>query len=200
MRKLKTAVFMFISTCGIVRGGPLILSFVPFTQSTSPGSLVSTDVVISGVTRPPSVGAFDVEVGFNPAVLSSPQVSFTNFLGDPDLLEVLTSTSLMPGELEFAAVSLLSPPQLDTLQLGSFRLATISFAATGLGTSPLGFSQVIIDDAFGISLPVTALAGSISDVPEASTAYLFVIAFLGVLACQRIVSSSESSPRISAPR
>ncbi len=129
----------------------LSVDFVPGSQTVPVGRPVSVDTVLSGLAAagPPSVGAFDLDVSFDPSILSPTGVTFGAFLGDPSLFEALTASSFLPGVVDLAEVSLLAPTDLDTLQPVSFALATLSFDTLAFGNSSLNFSQVIVSDAFG---------------------------------------------------
>lgn len=160
------------------------LEFVPMSQTVASGQPVNVDVVISGLGPlfgPPSVGAFDLDVSFNPAILSPTQVAFGEFLGNPNTGEALTVSQFTPGVIDFAAVSLLSPEGLDALQPDRFSLAILSFNSLALGTSPLSFSQVIVADAFGKTLDTDSRAGSVNVAPEPSSLLLVASGLLGAL-------------------
>jgi len=130
-------------------------SIVPFSLTVTAGQTASADVVIAGkpAGRPPSVGAFDFTVTFNPAILSPTGITFGPFLGNPSIFEALTAFSFSTGSAEFAEVSLLTPAQLDALQPSSFKLATVSFNALSSGNTALLISQATVDDAFGNKIP-----------------------------------------------
>jgi hypothetical protein len=155
--------------------GAVLLSFVPSSATVTTGGTVNVDVRLSGLGNhsPPSVGSFDLFVGFNPTILSPTAVTFGPFLGDPLFFESLTSFDpSTTGIVEFAEVSLLLPSQLDALQPSSFSLATLSFSAIGNGTSPfilVGTQRV--DDAFGDRLAI----------PESATALLFGLGLVALL-------------------
>jgi hypothetical protein len=150
------------------------LTFVPSAQTVVGAGPVTVDLFISGLGlgSPPSVGAFDLDVSFDPTILSPTNVVFSSFLGDPGSGEALTTFSFVSGAVDLAALSLLLPGALDLLQPSSFRLATLSFSTLAIGTSPLTFSQILVADAFGAPLAVTATAGSVSKVPEPSSLVL----------------------------
>ena len=63
----------------------ILLSLVPSSATVTTGNTVNVNVSISGLSNPPSVGAFDLDVGFNPAILSPTTVTFGSFLGEPVL-------------------------------------------------------------------------------------------------------------------
>ena len=136
------------------------LALDPATFLVAPGDAVDVDVVISGLVAggPPSVGAFDLDVAFDPALLQPIAVTFGPFLGDPDPLagETLTDFQLLAGIVDLAEVSLLATPDLDLLQLpASFTLATLSFTAVASGAATLTFAEIRVDDPAGdkISIP-----------------------------------------------
>lgn len=157
------------------------LSFVP---EPSIPEVLAVDIVISGLKAggPPSLGAFDLDVSFDPAVLSPTDVTFGPFLGDPGLFEALTDFNFFPGVVDLAEVSLLSPADLDALQPASFSLAALTFDRIGVGDDRLAFSQVTLDDAFG------------NKIPEPSSLALFSIGAIGLLGYgwRRVVCAKQA--------
>src|SRR5262249_5660910 len=145
------------------------LDFGPAAQTVTLGTTVDVAVVIAGpgAGGPPSLGAFDLDVSFDPSVLSPVGVPFGPCRGDPGLLEAEAGSTLLPGVVDFFAVSLLAAADLDALQPASFTLATLSFGATGLGSSALTFAEVIMGDAFAAPLSVVPGSGSVTVVPRA---------------------------------
>gem|GEM_PF-885356 len=157
------------------------LDFVPSSQEVQVGQPVSVDIFISGLGEgiPPSVGAFDLDVSFDPAILSPTGVAFGPFLGIP-FVDALVDANFPPGVIDLAEVSLLPSADLDLLQPAAFPLATLFFDTLALGTSPLIFSQVIVDDAFGGKLDVITGSGSVGVVPEPGTLLLMGIGLVMV--------------------
>ncbi len=162
----------------------ILLSLVPSSATVTTGNTVDVDVIISGLGNPPSVGTFDLDVGFNTAILAPTTVMFGAFLGDPTLFEALTAFDFgTPGKVEFAEVSLLSPSELDVLQRSSFLLAILSFSAISNGTSPLFFAgNQIVDDAFGNKLPIS--------IPEPATGFLLGSCLISLWIIRRPLTSN----------
>lgn len=135
------------------------IAIVPSSASFSPGDTIQVDVVVSGLGNfsAPSIGAFDISIGFNEALIDSTGVDFcVNSLcplGDPGLLQALTDVQLSFGQVNLAEVSLLPPPTLDGLQPSSFVLARLGFFANAAGASDFTLLSARIDDAFGNKLP-----------------------------------------------
>jgi hypothetical protein len=161
----------------------VVIGFVPADSIVPLGGAVEIGVMISdlGDGVPPSLGAFDLGVSFDPAILSPTGVTFGAFLGDPALLEAITGESFFPGLLEPFEISLLLEPDLEALQPGAFILATLSFDAVGAGTSPLVFSRSILGDGLGDPLSADSLAGSVRVIqaaPAPPTAWLLLAGLL----------------------
>jgi hypothetical protein len=175
MKKLLFLILISIAFSRIPAAGAVSLILSPASQTVIGGQPASVDVGISGIGHPPSVGAFDLSVSFDPALLLPTDVSFGALLGDPGASppEALTDFMFTPGVVEFAEVSLLSPAELDALQTSAFSLGTVSFTALGSGTVSVSFSAGVVDDAFGNKLAL---------IPEPSTLLLLVTGVLSVLA------------------
>lgn len=154
-----------------VSASPLTLDFVP--QPSIPEQLV-VDIVLSGLPPggPPSLGGFELVVGFDPATLLPLTVDFGPFLGDPASLEALIDFDVLPGALNLAEASLLSPAGLDLLQPASFLLATLTFERLGGRAPPLVVINSVFSDTFGDVIK--------PEMPEPGAALLFVAAGLGL--------------------
>jgi hypothetical protein len=171
------------------------LSISPISQDVPVGSLVSAQIVISelGSGAGPSLGAFDIDIGFNPSVLSFATVTFGDqTLGNQlDLFGLGSITSGTPsaGSVNLFQLSLDSAADLDALQAPSFALGTIQFSANGLGTSTLTIHPNSLSDSTGNVLTATVLDGAISvhAVPEPANVTLLVagLAMMVVVSIRR---------------
>lgn len=134
------------------------LSLIPSPSTLAPGSTVSVDVVIAGLgdSTAPSVGAFDLDVLYDPAVFSLVQVSFADGLGDP-LAEVLTGSSNGGTSVNAFAVSLLTSAQLVASQPDTFTLMTLEFDASAPGAGSFDVSVNDVGDEDGAPLPITSI-------------------------------------------
>jgi len=101
------------------------------------------DLVVSGLGHfvPLSVGDFDIDILYDPSLMEFVAYDLGSYLGDLDAvpLEALDFSwgDLGTGAIDLAEVSLLSSPELDSLQPSEFTLAVVTFHCLGPGTSPI---------------------------------------------------------------
>lgn len=178
------------------------LSLDPVSTTVSVGADFEVAVVISGLGNgvAPSLGAYDLTIGFDPSVLAFGTVSF----GDPTWGDVLgpvlgsiTGSALdaSGGTVNLFGVSLDSPAEVDALQPDQFILATLRFTGAADGISPLDLNVHDLGDAGGAPLPDLAPWGasvtvaSTHPVPdggdEAIAGVLALALLTGLLGCWR---------------
>ena len=155
-----------------------ILTLNPVFQTVN-GGLFTVHVDLALTSGGP-VGSFDVTVGYDSSLISFAGLSFGPALGDLITPQALTDFTSMPSSIEFTEVSLLDPTTLSGLQPSVFTLGTISFNSRASGTSPLTFSNVLIDGTSGSKLPVGTQNGSVTIVPEPATV---LFAAVGLFIC-----------------
>lgn len=169
----------------------IILSFNPTVQNVPVGSSVDVALVISGLTdgAAPSLSTFDLDVSFNPAILGFDNATFGDpVLGDQlDLSGMGSLTSATPGvdTVNLFELSFDSPSDLNTLQAGSFTLATLTFNALSIGTSNLEISVNALGDSLGDPLTATIQSGSIKSIPEPPSLLLVSMGILGMIGVMR---------------
>jgi hypothetical protein len=177
-----------LSTVGINFAG--IISFTPSSQTVAPGMPFSVGIQVTN-PGPMGVGDFDLAITFNSAILSASVINFGTFLGGP--VNSIQGSSIGPGSLELSEVSFLSSSDLIALQPSSFTLATITFSGLGLGSSPLNFSAITIDDANGSGLDLSSLPGSVlvQSAPEPSYFGIGAVLLFGILTIGTLRSTSK---------
>ncbi len=126
---------------------------LPPSQITTAGTDFSVDVVIDDVTN---LGAYQVTVLFDPAVVSFVGATYGPFLGSTGRVPNCFSPSLSTGGVKLACVTTpppgQGPPGPDGPN-GSGVLVTATFAALAAGTSALELSNVIVTDITGTAIP-----------------------------------------------
>lgn len=177
--------FLLLGALAILNSATLsadvLLRFVPQAEVIAPGTTTPVELEVSGlgVDSSPSLGAFDLNVAFNPAVVSFTGLTF----GDPLLGDQLSLSGVptisdysfsAAGLLELFSISLDSATVLDTKQAGQFILATLRFQAIAPGSTALTLSVNSVSDSQGSPLSVALQTGSIAvtSVPEPSLIWL----------------------------
>lgn len=167
-----------------------LIELVPSASTVNLGDPVDLSLRISGLGDgfAPSVGGFDIDVTFDPALLGLTAVVF----GDPvlgDQLDLFGFGSVI-SELPFAGgvnlfeLSFDLPNDLDTLQAPAFTLATLTFdtIAPGLGTVVPSFVSLSdgLGDALDTEVRPTTLAIVERQIPEPTTMGLLLLGLAGV--------------------
>ncbi|WP_124974585.1 cohesin domain-containing protein [Aphanothece sacrum] len=167
------------------------LQLIPSSTNITVGQNVTVAVVISdlGNKVPPSLSFYDLDINFNPSILSFNNAIFGNQL---NLNNLGTSPITIPGNgvVSIWEASGDSDTDLDTLQLGSFTLATLSFKGIGVGNSALNISITEILDSQLAPLTINSVTDSsvrvnsaVTKIPEPS----LNLGFLGLMFLSRIV-------------
>ena len=171
----------------------IIISF-DVTPQGAPDASVDVALQISGLVdlAAPSLGTFDLDISFDPAVLHPPTVVFGDpVLGDQLDLFALGAISLAtpaPGAVNLFELSLDTVADLNALQAGAFTLATLTFAPRSTGTSFVNASINALGDALGDPLDATVVPATVTvdvtQVPEPH-ALVLLAAGLGAFAFRR---------------
>src|SRR5262249_27652382 len=102
------------------------LDLSPPAQTVALGSQASVDVTLSGSGS--LLGGFDLDVSYDPTLLSLSNVVFSGALGDPGLAEAqLESSSVAPGSVNLFGLSFLTEAELGALQGSAVPIATLVF-------------------------------------------------------------------------
>ena len=174
-------VISIVLVIGLLAGqawGNIELSLEPSSQTVGLGSLVDVGIRASGGGgSAPSLIQFDLNVWFDPAILDFTSATFGDpflgdqlDLGDPD--DNPMSIDVSVGGLVRVSEFSWDSAALNSSQAGTFILASLSFEAVGLGTSPLEMVTntmygVLYDSQFGDSLVELSASdtGSVTVIP-----------------------------------
>ena len=192
-----------ILLAGISCNAAVTISVIPNTNLAAIGDIITADVAISGLPgdgNGPSLGAYDLDFTFNPAVLGDLTIAF----GDPNIGDQLALTTpaftcigVFCGAasnfpVEIAEVSLDPDTTLNALQPPSFTLATFTFHALAAGGSRLLVSNLTLGDQDGNLLSFDSILNSGVQVvsvatpePNTSSALALGLAGIACLAARR---------------
>ena len=132
------------------------LTLLPTSQNLNVGDTGSVAVQVTGLTANQAVGAFDLTVLSDPAIVSATSVIYLGALGNANL--ELTGSSLTAGLTNVAETSFETTATLLGLQAGQpLSLFQITYSALSPGTSQLlfGLSPRILADGTGGFIPIT---------------------------------------------
>jgi hypothetical protein len=174
----------------------VVLSLNPSPQQINVGGAAIVDIIISGLgdQTAPSLGAFDIDLSYDPAVVAPLSAIFGSHLDLGGIGSIQFAELTTPGLIHLDEVSIETPEDLNSLQLGTFTLATLTFNGLAEGDSPLVFQSLALSDENGGTISdfsaETALirvsAGSPNVLPEpGSTAVTLLISFFGVCTLRR---------------
>lgn len=169
---MKTRLVSALAACLLALGAgaahAITVEVLPPTQAAGVGDVVEVHLAISGLGDliAPSLGVFDVDVGFDPTILSFTGATFGDpLLGDQlDLLGLGSVSTLTPGAgvVDLFELSLDPADVLDTEQAGAFTLASLAFIAVGAGSTDLTVSVEALGDALGGPLATELSGGSVT--------------------------------------
>jgi PEP-CTERM motif len=192
-----SAVLLFAMLLAARSASATIISFDPLDQNVTAGTSTSVAVTIAGLgnSMAPSLGTFDLDVGFDPGILRFTSASY----GDPTLGDQLDLSGLgsiiittpYTSSVNLLELSLDVPADIDSLQSDSFILAILNFDPIGTGVSSLGLTLNALGDADGYAVDasvrdarVTVESPTVS-VPEPSTASLLIVGLAGLLTLRK---------------
>lgn len=173
-----------------ISSATLMVWLEPGFQMGSTGDDVTLTLMVGGLGDgvAPSLGAFDLDVIYDPSVLSFTSYTMMGSLGDVVLFEALDeSLGDLGGAIALAEISLLTDAELDLLQGSSFALAELTFHIDALAapdSTHLSLEDIAFSDGSGIDFTDVDLRGATigTVVPEPSSLLLLG---LGLLALTR---------------
>jgi Cohesin domain len=190
------AVLAFCSLIFASHANSISLEFSPETQSVKSGAIVTTGLRVAGLgnSAAPSIGTFDIDISFDPTILTFQSVTFGDSVAGDQLdlfgLGSIKSSTESSGLVNIFQLSLDSATDLDALQLASFTLAIFSFQAKAPGTSGLSLSVNALGDGLGEALATDVSDGSVivdknNTIPEPNAVFIFASGLLLIHGTQR---------------
>jgi len=139
----------------------IVISLDPVAQTVTLGAPVTVNLVAGdlGAGTGPSIGAWDVDIAFDPTVLAFTGATFGAGL---DVLGFGTINGVfdVPGLVDLFEVSFDLPEDLDMFQPSVFTLATLTFATQVDGFSALALTIDELGDALGNRLMFDSVFGA----------------------------------------
>jgi Cohesin domain len=170
------------------------LQVVPSVNQIGIGSSVQISVRINDLVDlgAPSLGAYDLDIHFDPTVLSFSGVTWGDaLLGDQlDLAQLgsfaqIDTGAVANGKLNLFEFSYDDIAALNNTQAGSFTLFSLTFDAVAAGLSPISIDVNALGDANGNALAAQVGNASVSAVPVPAALPLFASALLVTFARKR---------------
>ena len=154
------------------------------------GSQAVETLSVSGLGGGAALGTYDLNIAFDPAILSFKNAAFGTGLDVLGLGDIQSTTPGV-GTVEFFELSLDSSSDLLSLQPSVFTLATLTFDTLAVGISPLTITVNAIGDQDGNSLSpnlqngsVTVTGGSTAT-PEPRTFWVMALGLTGFIFVKR---------------
>ena len=160
-------------------------SFLPGVQNVVIGNSVFVEIYSTESGGPGALGSFDLDMTFDPSIMSFVGASGGTGFGISTGL-LLDTTNAGIGKINLSESSFESPATLVGSQANMFLLATLELSADALGSSALGFTFMDASDENGFSIQAAGGTGSISVsssvIPEPAS-----VLGLGVLLCSGLL-------------
>jgi hypothetical protein len=183
---------------GLCSGGAsaVLISLSPPTSTVGLGDKVNIAVKIAGLGNisAPSVGSFDIDIGFDSNILAFNQALFG---GGLDVLGLGSQQQITPalGSVNFFELSFDLPSELDSLQADDFTLITLKFDALKVGQSNLTILVNSLGDSVGEGLMAESLGAQIivesnGTAPEPSTLLTLLLGFAFLHNSRRVRESA----------
>ncbi len=169
-----------------------LISVLPQQSQMTKGQDLVVDIVVSelGAGIAKSVGAFDLNLGFNTDLLSYSSIRYGNqldifgFGNGFGSLQYSADDSI--NGVSFGELSLYSAQQLNELQQGSFLLASLTLTSLAAGSSDLSLTILSLADAEGqaLSSQIANSSINIQAVPEPGVGLLWLLGLVGLGLCR----------------
>jgi hypothetical protein len=177
------------------------LSIAPdASSSVLVGDSFTVSVMVDGLTSgaAPSLGGYDLDVQFDPSILSFTGITFGAGLDVSGFGSIKDYSLTSPGVLDVFEVSLDEIADLNALQGSAFKLFTLTFDASQVGLSNLGLTLQSASTAEGTDLTADSILTSsvqVAPVPLPAAAWLLLSGLTGAFAIGRRRRDDLSTPR-----
>ncbi len=155
-----------------------VISIKPSSSEVIIGSRFSVDIMIedSGVNE--MIGAFDLNLQYDPSILQFQEYRLANELGS---ISDNRALDLSAGLTKEGVVNISSVSLLDNFynQPNTFKIADVAFNAVHEGTSALGLFNITLGNYFGDEISAVIQNSSVQAVPEPSSMVLFGVGIIG---------------------
>ena len=154
-----------------------------FTSATQTAHRLDIGLQVSGLgdATAPALSTYDLDIHFDPSLLSYSGITF----GDPllgnqlDVFNLGSNSSAAEltsiGIVNVFELSLDTPADLNPWQTDTFILATLSFDMLNHGSSALSINVNVFDDADAMALSPAVQSANITTVPLPSAVWLFLV-------------------------
>jgi len=169
-KRIAIAGLMVASLLGAGSASAVYIEAVPAAAVVGVGGTVQVDIYIGDLTdfTAPSLGAYDLNVLFDTALLHYTGVSWGNQLDQSQSgsLALADSGAAASGLLNFFEVSYDDIATLNAQQSGGFTLFSVFFTALAVGESEVNIDVLSLGDAEGNALTADQVSGaSVTAVP-----------------------------------
>jgi hypothetical protein len=156
-----------------------------FTSATQTANRLDIGLQVSGLgdATAPALSTYDLDIHFDPSLLSYSGITFgDSLLGNQlDVFNLGSNTIAAEltgiGILNVFELSLDTPADLNAWQADTFILATLRFDILNYGTSALTLNVNVFDDANAMALSPAVQSATITTVPLPSAVWLFLVGF-----------------------
>lgn len=160
MRTSRIAAFAAgVMVLGAVRAAPT-LQVLSTSLAPAVGDSFTVDLVVDGLTdlAAPSLGVYDFDLTFDPALVAPGTVTFGTGL---DVLGLGSIQAATPGAgaVNLFELSLDTIDDLNNLQAGAFQIASVTFTALAAGDNSFGVSVNAFGDADGFGIQNLSVTG-----------------------------------------
>ncbi|MCB1770881.1 MAG: PEP-CTERM sorting domain-containing protein [Candidatus Competibacteraceae bacterium] len=172
----------------------IVLRINPATLDVAVGDTVMLDVEVDGLGDQvaPSLGAYDIDVTYDPALFGFVEVIFGTGLDVFGLGNLPEAIDDGVGMVNLSEFSFDDPVDLIPYQPATFTLATLKFTTKAVGSSPFGLVVTELGDEQGDPFQDTTITGgsvtiteAATTVPEPASTALWAVGLLGLVVTTR---------------